>query len=141
VLIRFFAFRQIKIVLIGRSIIRPSILTLRQLSLLPCRQGFDYYFGIPYSDDMVTEPGREHWPPLPLIENERVIEAPPDQNLLTKRYTENAIELIKTHRDQPFFLVLIPDFVLFYPAFGPIGYHFKKKLTYVKLFSRNDLPA
>ena len=84
-----------------------------QLSLLPCRQGFDYYFGIPHSGDMVTEPGREHWPPLPLIENERVIEAPPDRNLLTKRYTENAIELITTHRDQPFFLVLIPDFVLF----------------------------
>ena len=77
-----------------------------QLSLLPTRQGFDYYFGIPYSDDMTPEPGREHWPPLPLVENERVIEAPPDRNLLTKRYTEKAIELITSHRDQPFFLYL-----------------------------------
>ena len=77
-----------------------------QLPLLPRRQGFDYYFGIPYSDDMVPERGREHWPPLPLIENEQVIEAPPDRNLLTKRYTEKAIELITAHQDQPFFLYL-----------------------------------
>ncbi len=44
------------------------------------------------------------WPPLPLMENETVIEAPVDRNLLTKRYTERAIEFIRSHRDEPFFL-------------------------------------
>jgi arylsulfatase A-like enzyme len=38
------------------------------------------------------------------MENERVIEAPPDRNLLTKRYTEKVIGLIEKHRDRPFFL-------------------------------------
>jgi arylsulfatase A-like enzyme len=81
-----------------------------QPQFLPTRQGFDEYFGIPYSDDMVggkqaawqTEP----WPPLPLMENERVIEAPVDRTLLTKRYTERTIDFINRHREQPFFVLL-----------------------------------
>jgi arylsulfatase A-like enzyme len=77
-----------------------------QLPFLPTRQGFDYWFGIPYSDDMTAHPRRPTWPPLPLMENEKVIEAPPDRNLLTKRYTEKAIELIETHEDRPFFIYL-----------------------------------
>lgn len=47
---------------------------------LPTRQGFDYYFGIPYSNDM-----SRNYCPLPLMMNEEVIEAPVDQNTLTKR--------------------------------------------------------
>ena len=81
-----------------------------QLPFLPTRQGFDYYLGIPYSDDQVG--GRmlpwqkTPWPPLPLMENEKVIEAPADRNLLTKRYTGKCIEIIKQHRDKPFFIYL-----------------------------------
>jgi arylsulfatase A-like enzyme len=37
---------------------------------------------------------------------ERVVEAPVDCNLLTKRYTTEAIDYIKTNRDRPFFLYL-----------------------------------
>ncbi len=77
-----------------------------QSAFLPTRQGFDSYFGIPYSDDMTARPSQPSWPPLPLMENERVIEAPVDRNNLTKRYTERAIEFIVQHRDQPFFLYL-----------------------------------
>jgi arylsulfatase A-like enzyme len=44
------------------------------------------------------------WPPLPLMENETVIEAPCDRDGLTKRYTERAIEWIADHKDQSFFL-------------------------------------
>ena len=77
-----------------------------QPAFLPLRQGFDYYFGIPYSDDMTARSGSPPWPPLPLMENEKVIEAPPDRNLLTKRYTEKAIELIETHKDRPFFIYM-----------------------------------
>ena len=76
-----------------------------QLPFLPTRQGFDYYLGIPYSDDMTERPDRGR-PPLPLMENEKVIEAPVDRNLLTKRYTERAIEFIKAKKDKPFFVYL-----------------------------------
>lgn len=76
-----------------------------QPRFLPTRQGFDEYFGIPYSDDMTQRPGKP-WPPLPLMENERVIEAPVDRNLLTQRYTEKAVQFIADHKDEPFFLYL-----------------------------------
>ncbi len=76
-----------------------------QPPFLPTRQGFDSYFGIPYSNDMGVRKGK-NWPPLPLMRGERVIEAPVDQDTLTRRYTEAAVEFIRTHRDRPFFLYL-----------------------------------
>ena len=76
-----------------------------QPPFLPTRQGFDYYFGIPYSDDMTARPGQP-WPPLPLMRNEEVIEAPVDRNLLTRRYTEEAIKFITSNKDKPLFLYL-----------------------------------
>ena len=51
-----------------------------QLAFLPTRQGFDSYFGIPYSNDMARK-----GIPLPLMRGEKVIEAPVDQSTLTKR--------------------------------------------------------
>jgi arylsulfatase A-like enzyme len=77
-----------------------------QLPFLPTRQGFDCYFGIPYSEDMTTEFRGPACPPLPLMENERVIETLPDLNLLTKRYTRKAVEFLKTHQHEPFFVYL-----------------------------------
>lgn len=74
---------------------------------LPTRQGFDWFFGVPYSDDMtarVWDADGSKWPPLPLMENETVIEAPCDRDGLTKRYTERAMQWIEEHQDQPFFL-------------------------------------
>ncbi len=76
-----------------------------QPPFLPTRQGFDYYFGIPYSDDMTPRQGKP-WPPLPLMRGEVVIEAPVDRNLLTKRYTEEAIRFIEENRRRPFFVYL-----------------------------------
>ena len=64
---------------------------------LPTRQGFDYYFGIPYSNDM---------DPVVLVEDEATIEIKPDQSQLTRRYTEKAVEFIKKNKDRPFFLYL-----------------------------------
>ncbi len=78
-----------------------------QPEFLPTRQGFDWFFGVPYSDDMtqrVWSKDGSHWPPLPLMENETVIEAPCDRNGLTKRYTERAMQWIAEHKDEPFFL-------------------------------------
>ena len=70
---------------------------------LPTRQGFDTYYGIPYSNDMHRKPI-----PLPLMHNETVIETPVEQPTLTKRYTEQAIEFIQhSHAEKaPFFLYL-----------------------------------
>ncbi len=64
---------------------------------LPTRQGFDSYFGIPYSNDMK---------PSPLMRNEDTIEEPAVQETLTERYTEEALAFIRANRDQPFFLYL-----------------------------------
>jgi len=72
---------------------------------LPTRQGFDHYYGIPYSNDMGSRQ-RSQNPPLPLVRNEKVIEAPADQNTLTKRYTEEAVKFITANRGRPFFLYL-----------------------------------
>jgi len=76
-----------------------------QPQFLPTKQGFDYYFGIPYSNDMGAKQRKQN-PPLPLMQNEKVIEAPADQTTLTKRYTEQAIKFIATSKDRPFFLYL-----------------------------------
>ena len=77
-----------------------------QSEFLPTRQGFDWFFGVPYSDDMTERVWTDgtRWPPLPLMENDKVIEAPCDRNGLTKRYTEEAKEWITKNKDNPFFL-------------------------------------
>lgn len=78
-----------------------------QPPFLPTRQGFDYYFGIPYSDDMTADQGPAgKWPPLPLMRNEKVIEAPADRSTLTQRYTQEAKKFITANKDQPFFVYL-----------------------------------
>jgi len=66
---------------------------------LPTSQGFDYYYGIPYSNDMHRQAV-----PLPLVRNQTVIEAPVNQDTLTARYTEEVIRFIKAHKDGPFFI-------------------------------------
>jgi arylsulfatase A-like enzyme len=76
-----------------------------QSVFLPTAQGFDEFFGIPYSEGMM-----EHWdevcPPLPLMHNVKVIEAPVDCNTLTQRYTRHAIQFMRDHVERPFFLYL-----------------------------------
>ncbi len=102
---------------------------------LPKAQGFDSYFGIPFSNDMRLDPNmpfaedavfrdgwtlekvrslsfdgsKENQPKgdlVPLIEDDLVIEYPADQSTLTKRYTERAINFIRSNQDQPFFLYM-----------------------------------
>lgn len=76
-----------------------------QPEFLPTSQGFDCYYGIPYSNDMGANQ-RSKNPPLPLLENTKVIEAPADQNTLTKRYTEQVIKFITDNKNKPFFVYL-----------------------------------
>jgi arylsulfatase A-like enzyme len=76
-----------------------------QPAFLPTRHGFDEYFGLPYSNDMGRqEGGKSDRPPLPLLINEEVIEAQPDQAALTSRYVEHSLRFIREHKDKPFFL-------------------------------------
>lgn len=80
-----------------------------QPEFLPTSQGFDYFFGVPYSDDMTERQWSQdgsHWPPLPLMLNDKVIEAPVDRDGLTKRYTEAAAEWIEKNKDKPFYLYI-----------------------------------
>ena len=82
---------------------------------LPTNQGFDYYFGIPYSNDMEQIPPFQrsmHFAPesryynVPLMKNGEIVERPAEQSTLTKRYTEESVKFIKAHKKQPFFLYL-----------------------------------
>ena len=77
-----------------------------QPPFLPTRHGFDEFFGCPYSEDMVPASWAPDRPPLPLMRNETVIEAPMDRDLLTRRYTEESIRFITENQDRPFFLYL-----------------------------------
>ncbi len=82
-------------------------------AMMPLKQGFDEYFGLPYSNDMWPWQGdykRKHrtalYSDLPLYLNDTVIEKNPDQNQLTKRYTEYAVNFIEKNKDKSFFLYL-----------------------------------
>ncbi|MDX1564954.1 MAG: sulfatase, partial [Phycisphaeraceae bacterium] len=70
-------------------------------NFLPTSQGFDGYFGIPYSNDMHRKKV-----PLPLVRGEQAIEpvAGARQKPLTARYTDEAVRFIKANRNRPFFL-------------------------------------
>lgn len=72
---------------------------------LPLRNGFDEYYGLPYSNDMgkVTS-SKKNFPPLPLYRGEEVEEYEPDMNTLTTRYTRYATDFIRRNRRSPFFL-------------------------------------
>lgn len=94
---------------------------------LPTNNGFDYYFGIPYSNDMDFVGNREEYREakgnlptqnfnVPLMRNTEIIERPANQNTITKRYTEETISYIKKNKDNPFFIYLahnLPHIPLF----------------------------
>jgi arylsulfatase A-like enzyme len=91
----------------------------------PAQHGFDYYFGVPYSNDMNATPeivkapdGRiaaqirraeeedfTAWD-VPLLRDDEEVERPADQRTITRRYTDEAKSWIRVNRDKPFFLYL-----------------------------------
>lgn len=94
---------------------------------LPTDQGFDTYYGIPYSNDMWLDPanklaqdlkirkgltreqveaGHRSRNEVPLMRGDEVIEYPCDQATITKRYTEEAVQFINDNKEKPFFLYL-----------------------------------
>ena len=114
---------------------------------LPTSQGFDSYYGIPYSNDMTIDPEaklaeninlregftldriRNEKPKknlVPLMRNEEVIEYPCDQTTLTKRYTEEAVKFIEENKKRPFFLYL-PHTMPHIPLFASENFKGKSK--------------
>lgn len=73
---------------------------------LPAKQGFNFYYGIPYSNDMWYRNTSRSFPPLPLIENETVIDTISEQSWFTQRFTEKALDFVETNKSKPFFLYL-----------------------------------
>jgi arylsulfatase A-like enzyme len=104
--------------------------------MLPTYQGYDMYYGIPYSNDMYIDPNmqlasdilyREDWNEqqitslqgrpvddwraasrnkVPLMRDEEVVEFPADQSTITRRFTDEAITFISEHVNWPFFIYL-----------------------------------
>ena len=104
-----------------------------QPEFLPTRQGFDYYFGLPYSNDMgpaadgiksnlgaalPKNANKNQQPPLPLMRNESVIARvrQKEQTELVASYTEEAIRFITQNKQQPFFLYL-PHSAVHFPLY------------------------
>lgn len=84
-----------------------------QKKFLPTNQGFDEYFGLPYSNDMwpyhPEQNKRFKFPDLPLMEGTKVINPkvmPKDQPYLTKWYAERTVKFIEKNRNKPFFIYL-----------------------------------
>ncbi|WP_297693257.1 sulfatase [uncultured Eudoraea sp.] len=77
---------------------------------MPIKQGFDEYFGIPYSNDMWPLHPQQgpvfNFGPLPLYENETIIDTLSDQSNLTSQITERSVDFIKKNKDNPFFLYI-----------------------------------
>jgi len=99
---------------------------------LPTRQGFDYYFGIPYSNDMGAMNGagevvnNRNYPPLPLLRNETIIETEPDQRQITQRYTKEVTQYIRKNKDRPFF-IYFPQTMPHAPQFASKAFEGKSR--------------
>ncbi len=105
---------------------------------LPTANGFDTYFGIPYSNDM-NHPDNKGKPrggwqgmdilwadpestltkwKTPLYEDDKIVELPVDQRTITRRCTQKSIDFIKANKDKPFFIYLphsMPHIPLYVP--------------------------
>ena len=66
------------------------------MDLFPTRQGFDYFYGTPTSNDSIVN----------LYRNEELIEPNSNMATLTKRYTDEAIQFMGKNKENPFFVYI-----------------------------------
>ncbi len=126
---------------------------------LPTSQGFDSYYGIPYSNDMwldketaqfakdcvfrkgmTVEKARtanrtRNW--VPLMRGTKVVEYPADQATLTKRYTEEAKKFIEKNKKKRFFLYM-PHTMPHVPMFVSEKFKNKNKSLYGNVIEELD---
>ncbi|MDX1637581.1 MAG: sulfatase [Balneolaceae bacterium] len=78
-----------------------------QDKFLPPNQGFDSWFGLPYSNDY-RKPWVQTEEPLGLYRGTEMVEHPINQDSITVRYTEEAVRFITSNSgdEHPFFLYL-----------------------------------
>ena len=79
-----------------------------QPEFLPTRQGFDRYFGIPYSNDMQKKSTQTGERVVPLLRDDKVAELLTDeqQTRIVERYTDEAVGFIRANQEKPFLLYL-----------------------------------
>ena len=92
-----------------------------QREFLPLQQGFDEFFGIPYSCDMWQKNTHVRnkntglpYPPLPIMKGNTpvaYVSDEIDQSLLCEVVTDKAVEFIERNRRKPFFLFLSHSYV------------------------------
>ena len=77
-----------------------------QPEFLPTRQGFDHYYGIPYSNDMLKKSAETKVPVVPVLRDEKVAELMDGegQRRMVELYTKEAVDFITRSKDQPFYL-------------------------------------
>ncbi len=114
-----------------------------QPEFLPTRQGFDVYYGLPYSNDMgpaadgvksnLGEPVKadkpdKRQPPLPLMRQEKVLQRvlAEDQCKLVENYTNEAKSFITANKDKPFFLYM-PHSAVHFPLYPGKAFQNKSK--------------
>ncbi|TRZ43102.1 sulfatase family protein [Robertkochia solimangrovi] len=97
---------------------------------MPNQQGFDEYFGIPYSNDMWPNHPQQgtvfNFGPLPLYRNEKIIDTLEDQSELTRQITEMATDFIRRNKEDPFFLY-VPHPQPHVPLFASKAFRGKSK--------------
>ncbi len=117
-----------------------------QPEFMPTRQGFDSFFGLPYSNDMgPAEDGVKSnlgaplpknagknkgkgQPPLPWLRNETVVKRvlADDQTTLVEKYTDEAVTFLKANKDKTFFLYL-PHSAVHFPIYPGKAFQGKSK--------------
>jgi arylsulfatase A len=113
-----------------------------QPEFLPRRQGFDSFFGLPYSNDMgpaadgvksdlgapLPKNPRGNQPPLVFLRDDTVVQRvlAKDQTTLVTRYTDEAISFLQKNKERPFFLYL-PHNAIHFPLYPGKAFHGKSK--------------
>jgi uncharacterized sulfatase len=72
-----------------------------RLEYWPTSQGFDEFYGVAYSNDMV---------PFDLYQGTELVEKDIDQRTLTGKYADAVVEFLEEHRDEPFLLYYAENF-------------------------------